>query len=150
MKNMHLKLTRVKGMLSLNLMIEFGCIWGMKDSQLIGDLNCSPEWMVHSKSLNGLITMHTSWNFQMSIMLLLHLIFFYLSLFNMGDNLRLNPFKKMRDDENQQATPQDLFNMLIGPITKARAKISKRHSMGWFKTFRSRKLWESLLRWLKK
>lgn len=66
----------------------------------------------------------------MSIMLLLHLIFFYLSLFNMGDNLRLNPFKKMRDDENQQATPQDLFNILIGPITKARAKISKRHSMG--------------------
>jgi hypothetical protein len=30
---------------------------------------------------------------------------FDLSLFSIGDKLRLNPFKKMRDDENQQATP---------------------------------------------
>jgi hypothetical protein len=44
------------------------------------------------------------------------------SFFDIGDDLRSNPFKKIRNYKNQQATPYDLLYVLIGPITRAKAK----------------------------
>ena len=78
--------------------------------------------MIHSKFLNRLTIMHTSWIFQVSIMLGITFIVSNHSLFDVGDDLRSNPFKKIRNYKNQQATPYDLLYVLIGPITRAKAK----------------------------
>ena len=52
---------------------------------------------------------------------MLHLMFFYLSPFDVGDGSRTNPFEEGGNDENQQAS-KDLLHVPIGPITKARSK----------------------------
>jgi hypothetical protein len=41
------------------------------------------------------------------VLILLLMPFFYLSLFDIGDDFRSNPFKKRRDD-TIQTTPNDL------------------------------------------
>jgi hypothetical protein len=46
-----------------------------------------------------------------------------LSLFDVGDDSRLNPFKERGNDENhQQALLKDLLHVPVGPITRARSK----------------------------
>ena len=44
-----------------------------------------------------------------------------LSPFDVGDNLRTNPFEERGNDENQQAFKNPL-HVPVGPITKARSK----------------------------
>ena len=44
-----------------------------------------------------------------------------LSPFDVGDNLRMNPFEERGNDENQQALKDPLY-VLVGPITRARFK----------------------------
>jgi hypothetical protein len=62
------------------------------------------------------------------------------SLFDIGDDLRSNPFKKIRNYKNQQATPYDLLYVLIGPITRAKAKRINKYSIGLFKNFEQKEL----------
>jgi hypothetical protein len=57
---------------------------------------------------------------------MLHLMFLiYLSPFDVGDDLRTNPFEERGNDENQQASLKDPLNVPIGPITRARSKMIK-------------------------
>ena len=44
-----------------------------------------------------------------------------LSSFDVGDNLRTNPFEERGNDENQQAF-KDPLHVSVGPVTKARSK----------------------------
>ena len=37
-------------------------------------------------------------------------------------DLRMNPFKEMVNDENKQASPNDLLEVLIGFITRSKTK----------------------------
>ena len=62
--------------------------------------------------------MHTSWIFQVSITLVLHLMFL---IFHVSDNSRTNPFEERGNDENQQAF-KDPLHVSVGPITRARPK----------------------------
>ena len=63
---------------------------------------------------------------QVSMVLVLPLMFFYLTLFNIGDDSRSNPFEKRGDDEDQPNTKlnhaNDSLEVPIGPITRVRAK----------------------------
>jgi hypothetical protein len=45
-----------------------------------------------------------------------------LSLFDVGDDSRSNPFKERGNDENQQAPLKDSLHVPVGPITRARSK----------------------------
>uniref|UniRef100_A0A2N9IYE9 Reverse transcriptase domain-containing protein n=1 Tax=Fagus sylvatica TaxID=28930 RepID=A0A2N9IYE9_FAGSY len=45
-----------------------------------------------------------------------------LSLFDVSDDSRLNPFKERGNDENQQAPLKDPLHVPVGPITRARSK----------------------------
>jgi hypothetical protein len=45
-----------------------------------------------------------------------------LSLFDVGDNSRSNPFEERGNDENQQALLKDPLHVPVGPITRARSK----------------------------
>jgi hypothetical protein len=45
-----------------------------------------------------------------------------LSLFDVGDNSRSNPFKERGNDENQQAPLKDPLHVPVEPITRARSK----------------------------
>ena len=45
-----------------------------------------------------------------------------LSLFDVSDDSRLNPFKERRNDENQQTPLKDPLHVSAGPITRARSK----------------------------
>jgi hypothetical protein len=45
-----------------------------------------------------------------------------LSLFNVGEDSRLNPFKERGNDENQQAPLKDPLHVPVGPIIRARSK----------------------------
>ncbi|KAL5801024.1 hypothetical protein ACOSQ3_032656 [Xanthoceras sorbifolium] len=45
-----------------------------------------------------------------------------LSPFDVGDDLRTNPFQEGGNDENKGAAPRDPLHVPIGPITRARAK----------------------------
>jgi hypothetical protein len=53
-----------------------------------------------------------------------------LTLFNVGDDSKSNPFEYRGDDEDQPNTKRnnvnDLLEVLIGPITRARAKKLKK------------------------
>ena len=44
-----------------------------------------------------------------------------LSPFDVGDDLRMNPFEERGNDENQQAF-KDSLHVPVGPITRARSK----------------------------
>ena len=48
-----------------------------------------------------------------------------LSLFDVGDDSRSNPFKERGNDEDQQAPLKDPLHVLVGPITRARSKMIK-------------------------
>ena len=45
-----------------------------------------------------------------------------LSLFDVGNDSRMNPFEERRNDENQQAPLKDPLHVLVGPIIRARSK----------------------------
>uniref|UniRef100_A0A2N9GPS7 Reverse transcriptase domain-containing protein n=1 Tax=Fagus sylvatica TaxID=28930 RepID=A0A2N9GPS7_FAGSY len=45
-----------------------------------------------------------------------------LSLFDVGDDSRSNPFEERGNDENQQAQLKDPLHVPVGPITRARSK----------------------------
>ena len=45
-----------------------------------------------------------------------------LSPFDVGDDLRTNPFQEGGNDENKGAAPRDPLHVPVGPITRARAK----------------------------
>jgi hypothetical protein len=45
-----------------------------------------------------------------------------LSLFDIGDDSRSNPFEERENDENQQAPLKDPLHVPVGPITRARSK----------------------------
>ena len=60
---------------SLNQVIGFRCIREKKDFHPVGSPSYILEGMVHFKSLRELMIMHTSWIFQESITLVLHLMF---------------------------------------------------------------------------
>ena len=47
---------------------------------------------------------------------------FDLSLFDVSDNSRMNPFEERGNDKNQQAPLKDPLHVPIGPITRARFK----------------------------
>ena len=47
---------------------------------------------------------------------------FDLSLFDVGDDSKLNPFEERGNDENQQAPLKDPLHVPVGPITRARSK----------------------------
>jgi hypothetical protein len=47
---------------------------------------------------------------------------FDLSLFDVGDDSRSNPFEERGNDENQQALLKDPLHVPVGPITRARSK----------------------------
>jgi hypothetical protein len=48
-----------------------------------------------------------------------------LSLFDVGDDSRTNPFEERGNDGNQQASLKDLLHVPVGPITRARSKMIK-------------------------
>ena len=75
MSNMRSKPTKAIDKSSLNWVIGFGCIWEKKDFQPVDSPSYILEGMVHFKSLRELMIMHTSWIFQISITLVLHLMF---------------------------------------------------------------------------
>jgi len=54
-----------------------------------------------------------------------------LSLFNVGDDLRLNPFKKRGDDAIQPS--KDPLEVPVGPVTSLGLRSSKKLSMDFFK-----------------
>jgi len=45
-----------------------------------------------------------------------------LSPFDVGDDLRTNPFQEEGNDENKGAASRDPLHVPVGPITRARAK----------------------------
>ena len=45
-----------------------------------------------------------------------------LSLFDVGNDSTMNPFKERSNDKNQQAPLKDPLHVLVGPITRARSK----------------------------
>ena len=45
-----------------------------------------------------------------------------LSPFDVGDDLRTNPFQEGGNDENKEATQRDPLHVPVGPITRAKAK----------------------------
>ena len=45
-----------------------------------------------------------------------------LSPFDVGDDLRTNPFQEEGNDANQSTTPKDPIQVPIGPVTRSRAK----------------------------
>lgn len=47
------------------------------------------------------------------------------SFFNLGDNLRLNPFEERGSDENQETSLKDPLHASIKPIIRAKAKSIK-------------------------
>ena len=47
---------------------------------------------------------------------------FYLSLFDVGNDSRMNPFEERRNDDNQQAPLKDSLHAPVGPITRVRSK----------------------------
>ena len=47
---------------------------------------------------------------------------FYLSLFDVGNDSRMNPFEERRNDDNQQAPLKDPLHTPVGPITRVRSK----------------------------
>lgn len=49
-----------------------------------------------------------------------------LSLFDVGDDSRSNPFEEMGNDENQQTPLEDSFHVPVVPITKAGSKKIKK------------------------
>jgi len=55
----------------------------------------------------------------------------YLTLFDVGDDSRLNPFKERGDDEDQSNTKRndanDPLEVPIGPITRATTNKLKKH-----------------------
>jgi hypothetical protein len=53
-----------------------------------------------------------------------------LSLFDVGDDSRSNPFEEMGNDENQQTPLEDPFHLPVVPITKARSKKIKKSLNG--------------------
>ena len=63
--------------------------------------------------------MHTSWIFLVSITLVLHLMFSDLSLFDVGDDSRSNPFEERGNDENQQALLKDPLHVPVRQIGRA-------------------------------
>jgi len=58
-------------------------------------------------------------------------------LFDIGDDLWMNPFKKKRDD-TIKTTPKDPLQVSIGQIKISRAKYLNMHSMDLFKISESR------------
>jgi hypothetical protein len=58
-------------------------------------------------------------------------------LFDIGDDLWMNPFKKKRDD-TIKTTPKDPLQVSIGQIKRSRAKYLNMHSMDLFKISESR------------
>jgi len=65
------------------------------------------------------------WIYQVSMVLMLHSIFFLISLFCGEDNSRMNPLNE-RTNDTIQATPTDSLEVLIGSVTRLRAKRFKR------------------------
>jgi len=55
------------------------------------------------------------------MVLVLLLIFFYLYLFNVGDDLRFSLFDE-REDNAIQTTPKDSLEVLVGSVTRSRSK----------------------------
>jgi hypothetical protein len=55
-----------------------------------------------------------------------------LSFFNVGDDLRMNSFEK-RGNDMIQATPKDPLEVLVGPVTRFRAKRFKEAFNGLFR-----------------
>jgi len=55
-------------------------------------------------------------------MLVSLLMFFYLSMVDVGYDLRSNPLEERENDENQRASPKDPLEVSIGLITRSRAK----------------------------
>ena len=45
-----------------------------------------------------------------------------LSLFDVGNDSTMNPFKERSNDKNQQAPLKDPMHVLVGPITRVRSK----------------------------
>jgi len=62
--------------------------------------------MGHSKSLKELTIMSVKWIYQMSIVLVLLSIFFFIFLFDIGGDSRSNPIKNIKDYAIQ-TTPND-------------------------------------------
>jgi len=91
----------------------------------IGDLSCILEGMIYSKSFNGLMTWSS--NLQMSIILVLYLMFLILSFWCRWW-FKIKFFKERGNDENQLAKPHDSLHMPIGPITRTNAKRIKETS----------------------
>ena len=53
-----------------------------------------------------------------------------LSLFDVANDLRMNPFEERRNDENQQAPLKDQLHVPVGPILEQDPRISKKHLTG--------------------
>jgi len=68
---------------------------------------------------------------------MLYSMFSYLFLFDVGDDLRMNPFELRRND-TIQATLRDSLEIQVGPVTRLRVKRLKRLLMDFFKTQRLR------------
>ena len=83
----------------------------MKDFQLIGGPRYILVGMVHFKfDIPGDYNISATFNVS------------DLSPFDVGDDLRTNPFEGMGNDENQQVPLKDPLHFPVGPITKARSK----------------------------
>jgi len=114
-------------MLSFSVAIGFGCIYARRDFRPIGNQSCNHKEMGHFRSLRGSMTK--------LIKLICHVSEYGVSatfnvsdltLFDVGDDSRSNPFEKRGDDDDQPNTKRNHANnpleVLIGPITRARAK----------------------------
>ena len=53
-----------------------------------------------------------------------------LSLFDVGEDSRSNPFEERRNDENQQAPLKDPLHVQLGQLLEQDPRRSKKHLMG--------------------
>jgi hypothetical protein len=105
------KLIRGASMLSFSPSIGFGCICARRDLQPIGNQSYNHEEMDHFTSLRGSMTMLIKLICEVSMVLVLLFHVSDLTLFDICDDSRLNPFGKKRERRAQ-----------FGSITRAWAK----------------------------
>jgi len=110
-------------MLSFNPMIRFGCICARRDFKPKGNQSYNHEEMGHFRSLKGLMTYKVDLPGEYGVSATFNVS--DLTLFDVGDDSRSNPFEERGDDEDKPNTKRnhanDPLDVSIGPITRTRA-----------------------------
>ena len=135
MSNMQPKPTWAVDKSSLNRVIGFGCIWERKDFPAHRQSKLHPKgdgpFQVLARINDNAYKLDLPSKYNISATFNVS----DLSLFDVANDLRMNPFEERRNDENQQAPLKDQLHVPVRPILEQDPRISKKHLMGWFKRF---------------